>query len=103
MDIQLCKRMCQLPTKQDYHTPKESTPLPHHDKQRCTPISTNRNGPYYGTTTTTWVQCYSHYHGSRMLEGSHLPTLHQYHHRTRNRTTIPKSCLPMVRTPFPND
>src|SRR6266478_5055357 len=103
MDIRLRKRLRQLPTKQNHHTSKESTPLSNHDSPKHPPIPTNRNGPHYRTTNATRIQRHPYNHRSRVFKSRYFPTMYGYHHGTRDRSTIPRPHIPLVRTPLPHD
>ncbi len=103
MDSRLRERMCSLPTKQDPDSQEKNTALLHYYKGRHSPISTNRNGSYYGTSSASWTQRNTNHSGPWMLTHSHLPPMFRHHHRPRNCPTLPRLHLPMVWSTNQND
>src|SRR6266403_4085868 len=96
VDRRLCKRLRNMPTKQNFDSQKESTTLPHHYQRRHPPLSTNCNGSHHGTPAATQTQCHTNHSRSWMLMRSHLPPMFQHHHRPRNCPALPGLRLPMV-------
>ncbi len=103
MDSRLRQGLCNLPTKQNYHSLEKDTPLPYHNKRRNSPLSTNCDGPNHRTPTASRIQCYTNYSRPWMLPCSHLPTMFRHDHRPWNRPTILRLCLLMVRATHKND
>ena len=97
MDRRLCKRLRNLPTKQDYDSQKENTALSHYHQRGHSPLPTNRNGPHHGTPAAARTQCHTNHSRPRMFTRSHLPPLFRHHHGPWNCPTLLRLRLPMVR------
>src|SRR6266478_1672621 len=103
MDNGLCQGMCDLSTKQDPYSPDKNTPLPHYDKRRNPPLSTNRNGPYHRSSAASRAQFHTNHSRSWMLTCSHIPSMLRHHHQPWNCPTLPRLRLPMVWPTNKND
>ncbi len=103
MDRRLCKRLRNLPTKQDHDTQEEDTALPHHHQRRHSPLPTNCDGPYHGTPATTRVQRHINHSGPWMFTRGHLPPVFRHHYRPRHRAALLRLRLSMVRLTNQND
>jgi hypothetical protein len=98
LDHGICQRMCNLPTKQNKHSPTSHSPLPHLSPRGCTSLPTNSNGPYHRTPAKQWERCNSHHCRPWMLTCSSLPAMQHHYHRSRDCTALPPTHLQMVWT-----
>src|SRR6266403_4384541 len=103
MDRRLCKRLRNLPTKQNFDAQKENTTLPHHHQRRHSPFPTNCNGPYHRTPAATRTQRHTNHSGPWMFTRGHLPPMFGYHYRPRYHAALPRLRLPMVWLTNQND
>ena len=102
MDYGLCQGMRHLPTEQNPDPQEENPALRNNDNARYETLLPNCNGPDHRPASSKWERHHTNHSRPRMLQGGNLHPLHDNHHGTRNSTTIPMKCLPLVRPSVTN-
>jgi hypothetical protein len=97
MDCTIRKRVCQMPTKQEYHKTSKGPPLPHSHTDQRTPIPDHSDGPDHPTPDQQRIRRHPHDSRPRMHESGRIPPLQDNNHRARSGQTILRQRLPMVR------
>ena len=102
MDHGLHQGMRYLLTKQDPDPQEENPAFQNNDNARYETLLPNCNGPDHRPASSKWERRNTNHSRPWMLQGSNLHPLYDSHHGTRDSTTIPTKCLPLVRPPITN-
>jgi hypothetical protein len=103
MGHRLCKRVCNMPTKQNHNPSKENAIILDHHRTRDASLQTSRDGPNHQPPKAQWERCDPNDYRSWMLMSSGLPSLCNNHHRARDCPVVHGPHLQMVQIPHEGD